>query len=182
MIVIIASYYYYCYQSQCQDLAQCTRRTGKATKAKKRAWHKEDASRTAEGERKRDAATYLNNVVCKNLCFVCLFVYAVLCEHTVRSTNLLLHTHIHTLAYIAVAHANLYTCTDATINFRRKISHFIAFCLPAFIFAGLSRVAIITARSSVIYTKCTSLIAITNPQGSEKKVTCPRSACNRRKD
>lgn len=80
MIVIIASYYYYCYQSQCQDLAQCTRRTGKAAKAKKRAWHKEGASKTAGREKERETASCSYNVVCKNLCFVCLFVYAVLCE------------------------------------------------------------------------------------------------------
>lgn len=141
----------------------------KAAKAKKRAWHKEGAS-SRKRKRERATASYSYNVVCKNLCFVCLFVYAVLCElfpHT-QHRHTPGHLPAHTFAYIAVAHANLYTCPDATINIRRKISHFSAFCLPAFIFAGLSRVAIITARSPVIYTKCISFIATANPQSKAK--------------
>lgn len=169
MIVIIASYYYYCYQSQCQDLAQCTRRTGKAAKAKKRAWHKEGASKTARRERERERETLPPTRTMSCAKIYVLFVYLFMqCF-----VNCSPHTPAHTFACIAVAHANLYTCTGATINIRRKISHFSAFCLPAFIFAGLSRVAIITARSPVIYTKCISFIAATNPQ-SKISITCPR--------
>lgn len=76
MIVIIAAYYYYCYQSQCQDLAQCTRRTGKAAKAKKRAWHKEGASKTAGREKEKERVrNCLLLVQCRVQKFMfCLFI------------------------------------------------------------------------------------------------------------
>lgn len=141
----------------------------KAAKAKKRAWHKEGASKTAGRKRERNC---LLLVQCRVQKFMfCLFICLCSALWTVPHTQ---HRHTpghlpaHTFAYIAVAHANLYTCPGATINIRRKISHFSAFCLPAFIFAGLSRVAIITARSPVIYTKCISFIATANPQSKAK--------------
>lgn len=67
----------------------------------------------------------------------------------------------HTHARVAVAHANLYTCPDAIINIRQK--YLISAPFVYLLFAGLSRVGIITARSAVIYTKCISFIATTNP-------------------
>lgn len=130
----------------------------KAAKAKKRAWHKEGASKTAGREKEREKLPPTRTMSCAKI--YVLFVYLFM--------QCFVNLPAHTFAYIAVAHANLYTCPGATINIRRKISHFSAFCLPAFIFAGLSRVAIITARSPVIYTKCISFIATANPQSKAK--------------
>lgn len=110
MIVIIAAYYYYCYQSQCQDLAQCTRRTGKAAKAKKRAWHKEGASKTAGRENEREKLPPTRTMSCAKI--YVLFVY------------LFMQCFVNCSPHTAQTHSRTPSCTHIRL-YRRSSCKFI---------------------------------------------------------
>lgn len=121
MIVIIPSYYYYCYQSQCQapteskpekneNAATSQQPKQETATAKKRARHKE--SRTT-GHTLSEETVCVYVCVCKNLCFVCLFVYMLQCF-----VNCFLHK--HTQSHRSSSCKFIYTCPDAIINIRQK--------------------------------------------------------------